>query len=53
MNILDTFWQYIYKYFINGIVNDSSYNSVDTPTYAILLVISLFGVFQAACKTKT
>ncbi|MBU4222707.1 MAG: DUF63 family protein, partial [Euryarchaeota archaeon] len=37
MNILDTFWQYIYKYYISGIVNDASYNPVDTVTYAIVL----------------
>lgn len=52
MNILDTFWQYIYKYFINGIVNDASYNPVDTVTYAILLGISLFGVFKLLVKLK-
>lgn len=52
MNILDTFWQYIYKYFINGIVNDASYNPVDTITYAILLGISLFGVFKLLVKLK-
>ncbi len=52
MNILDTFWQYIYKYFINGIVNDASYNPVDTVTYAILLGISLFGVLKLLVKFK-
>jgi len=52
MNIIDTFWQYIYKYFINGIVNDASYNPVDTLTYAILLGISLFGVFKLLVKLK-
>jgi uncharacterized membrane protein len=52
MNILDTFWQYIYKYFINGIVTDASYNPVDTVTYAILLGISLFGVFKLLAKLK-
>ncbi len=44
MNIIDTLWQYIYKYFISGIVNDTSYNPVDTLTYAIVLGICLFGV---------
>jgi uncharacterized membrane protein len=52
MNIIDTFWQYIYKYFINGIVNDASYNPVDTVTYAILLGISLFGVLKLLVKIK-
>ncbi len=52
MNIIDTFWQYIYKYYINGIVNDASYNPVDTVTYAILLGISLFGVYKLLEKLK-
>ncbi len=46
MNIIDTLWQYIYKYYISGIVNDTSYNPVDTVTYAILLGISIFGVLR-------
>jgi len=50
MNIIDTLWQYIYKYYINGIVNDASYNPVDTVTYAILLGISLFGVYKLLVK---
>jgi uncharacterized membrane protein len=52
MNIIDTLWQYIYKYYINGIVNDTSYNSVDTVTYAILLGISLLGVYKLLAKLK-
>lgn len=52
MNILDTFWQYIYKYYISGIVNDASYNPVDTVTYAIVLGICLFGVFKLLIKLK-
>ena len=52
MNIVDTLWQYIYKYYINGIVNDASYNPVDTVTYAILLGISLFGVYKLLVKLK-
>lgn len=44
--IIDTVWQYIYKYYISGIINDTSYNPVDTLTYAILLGISLFGVLK-------
>ncbi|MDO9096694.1 MAG: DUF63 family protein [Candidatus Methanoperedens sp.] len=46
MDIIDTVWQYIYKYYISGIINDTSYNPVDTLTYAILLGISLFGVLK-------
>jgi uncharacterized membrane protein len=52
MNIIDTLWQYIYKYYINGIINDASYNPVDTVTYAILLGISLFGVYKLLVKLK-
>lgn len=46
MDIINTVWQYIYKYYINGIIYDTSYNPVDTLTYAILLGISLFGVLK-------
>ncbi|MCX9013379.1 MAG: DUF63 family protein [Candidatus Methanoperedens sp.] len=46
MNITDTIWQHIYKYYISGIVNDTSYNPVDTLTYAVLLGISVFGVLK-------
>lgn len=46
MNIIDTVWQYIYKYYISGIINDASYNPVDTVTYAVLLGISIFGVLK-------
>lgn len=52
MNITDTVWQYIYKYYINGIVNDTSYNPVDTITYAILLGISIFGVLKLLEKVE-
>ncbi|VVB85286.1 Uncharacterised protein [uncultured archaeon] len=51
-NILDTFWQYINQYFINDFVNDSSYNIVDTVTYAIVLGICLFGVAKLLSKFK-
>lgn len=46
MNIIDSFWHYIDKYYISGIINDASYNPVDTLTYAIVLGISLFGVLK-------
>jgi len=46
MNIIDSVWQYIYKYYIYGIVNDTSYNIIDTLTYAIVLGISLFWVLK-------
>ena len=46
MNITDTVWQYLNKYYISGIINDSSYNPVDTITYAILLGVSIFGVLK-------
>jgi uncharacterized membrane protein len=52
MNILDTFWQYINKYYLSGIVNDASYNIVDTVTYAILLGISLFGIIKLLSKLR-
>jgi uncharacterized membrane protein len=49
-DIIDTLWQYIYKYYISGIVNDSSYNPVDTVTYAIILGISIFGILKLLGK---
>jgi len=52
MSIIDTIWQYIYKYYISGIVSDGSYNPVDTLTYAILLGISLFGVLKLLDKLR-
>ncbi len=52
MDIIDTVWQYIYKYYISGIINDTSYNPVDTLTYAILLGISLFGVLKLLDKLR-
>ncbi len=52
MSIIDTLWQYIYKYYIYGIINDTSYNPVDTVTYAILLGISIFGVLKLLEKLK-
>ncbi len=52
MSIIDTLWQYIYKYYISGIINDTSYNPVDTVTYAILLGISIFGILRLLEKLK-
>ncbi len=50
MNIIDTIWQYIYKYYISGVINDTSYNPVDTLTYAIVLGISLLGILKLLDK---
>ncbi len=52
MNVIDTIREYIYKYYIRGIVNDTSYNPVDTVTYAIILGVSLFGVLKLLEKLK-
>ncbi len=48
--MIDTIWQYINKYYISGIINDTSYNPVDTVTYAIVLGISLFLVLKLLGK---
>ncbi len=50
MSIIDSFWHYIDKYYLSGIINDASYNPVDTLTYAIVLGISLFGVLKLLDK---
>ena len=52
MSIIDSVWYYIDKYYINGIIYDTSYNIVDTLTYAILLGISLFWVLKLLGKLK-
>jgi uncharacterized membrane protein len=52
MNIIDSFWHYIDKYYLSGIINDTSYNPVDTLTYAIVLGISLFGILKLLEKLK-
>jgi uncharacterized membrane protein len=53
MNIIDTLWQYIYKYYINGIVNDTSYNLVETLTYAfVLILICIFVVLKMLARLK-
>lgn len=50
MSIIDSVWHYIDKYYISGIVYDTSYNIVDTLTYAIVLGISLFWVLKLLGK---
>jgi len=52
MSIIDSVWHYIDKYYISGIIYDTSYNIVDTLTYAILLGISLFWVLKLLGKLK-
>jgi uncharacterized membrane protein len=52
MSIIDSVWHYIDKYYISGIINDTSYNIVDTLTYAIVLGISLFWVLKLLGKLK-
>ena len=52
MSIIDSVWHYIDKYYISGIVYDTSYNIVDTLTYAIVLGISLFWVLKLLGKLK-
>lgn len=50
MSIIDSVWHYIDKYYISGIINDTSYNIIDTLTYAIVLGISLFWVLKLLGK---
>jgi uncharacterized membrane protein len=52
MSLIDSVWYYIDKYFIKGIITDTSYNIVDTITYAIVLGISLFPVLKFLGKLK-
>lgn len=52
MSIIDSVWHYIDKYYISGIVYDTSYNIVDTLTYAIVLGISLFWVLKLLGRLK-
>lgn len=41
---------FIYKYYISPIIHDSGYNSVNTVTWAIILLISLFGILKLLDK---
>lgn len=50
MSVIDSVWHYIDKYYISGIINDTSYNIIDTLTYAIVLGISLFWVLKLLGK---
>jgi uncharacterized membrane protein len=52
MSLIDSVWHYIDKYYISGIIYDTSYNIVDTLTYAIVLGISLFWVLKMLEKLK-
>lgn len=38
--------EFIYKYYISGIIHDTSYNIVDTVSYALILGISTFAVLK-------
>ncbi|CAD6491397.1 MAG: hypothetical protein EMLJLAPB_00136 [Candidatus Argoarchaeum ethanivorans] len=44
--MLDSIKQFIYTYYLSGIINDTPYNIVDTITYAIILGISIFAVLK-------
>ncbi len=52
MNIIDSVWHYIDKYYLSGIINDTVYNPVDTITYALFLGVSLFGVLKLLERMK-
>jgi uncharacterized membrane protein len=44
--------EFISEYYINGIVYDAPYNPADTLTYAIILVLCLFGVLKLLDRLK-
>ena len=38
--------EFIYKYYIDPIRYGQAYNPVDTLTYAVILIIALYGVYR-------
>jgi len=44
--MLEAVKEFIYRYYIPGIVHDASYNIVDTVSYALILGISIFPVLK-------
>ena len=48
--LIDKILQFINTYYLNPIQNDEGYNPVNTVTWAVLLVICLFGVFKLLNK---
>ncbi|MHC1583247.1 MAG: DUF63 family protein [Methanosarcinales archaeon] len=44
--------EFIYKYYISGIIHDTSYNIVDTVSYALILGISTFAVLKLLRQLK-
>ncbi len=44
--MFETIVDFVYKYYIYPITHDSGYNPVNTITWAIILVLSLFGVLK-------
>ena len=44
--------EFIYKYYISGIIHDTSYNIVDTVSYALILGISTFAVLKLLRRLK-
>lgn len=48
--MLDRLIDFVYKYYVSPIIHDSGYNPVNTLTWGIILVLSLFGVLRLLDK---
>lgn len=41
------FWdEFIWKYYVSGLIRDEGYNVVDTITYGIILALSVYGIYN-------
>ncbi|PTD93561.1 hypothetical protein C9439_07110, partial [archaeon SCG-AAA382B04] len=44
--MIESVWDFIHRYYIYPIIHDSGYNPVNTLTWAVILVLSLFGILK-------
>lgn len=50
--MIDSIREFVYKYYINPFISDTSYNVFDTLTYAIILGISVFAIIKLLARLK-
>ena len=50
MGIFEVLQEFIYKYYINPIIDDSGYNPVNTLTWALILGFCIFGILRILTK---
>jgi len=50
MGIFEVLQEFLYKYYINPIIDDSGYNPVNTLTWALILGFCIFGILRIFTK---